>query len=455
MNDIQELVRGDQVLVVVPTPLLQLEDASSRPRSCAVSEEPQALSAPTLSSPAPAKEDLVESEAREPLRELCKNDKETSESPEQEQNQEEDSDDSEKVTEYVAKVLEKLVKQRAKNSKLSAILDKKGLTSEKKSSQLQSLIQELEEIQNENSKTDSVNENNCDENNSKENLSPLRPKYAGKLDALVPSTGSKDASPVQKKSLENLSIEDVLQVSRREISYGSRFPGQVVEEHLDIVNKSGCDFVVQIVVTCLNDDLQDTEEYVYSVRRSHLYDYNDKHYLIMAPYSCAGFKFALKVPNIRVNGTIMGQVKVSVQGMSGSFNLDLTTKVTIPKVFCPKELHCRGLSYNVVKLAVKEGKKQDMKLPIRNTGDVPITLELEFYEPKDAQESGERPLVDCLVHPNVITIAPNSNTLTTVMVKPYKAMQGVDRPKATRKILTGRVRDSALVYSFVFWIEVY
>jgi len=458
MNDIQEFVRDDQVLVVVPEPLLRLEDAHShsRPRSCAVDEEPQALSAPTLLSPAPAKEDVVETETREPLRELCKNDKESSENPEQEQNQEEDTDSSDKVTDYVSKVLEKLVKQRVKTSKLSAILEKKGLAPEKKSSQLQSLIHELEEIQNDNTKADLVDENDSDDNNSKENLSPLRPKYAAKADALVPSTGSKDASPTHKKPLDNYTIEDVLQISRRDISYGFRFPGQVVEEHLDIVNKSGCDFVVQIIVSCINDDLQDTEEYVYSVRRSHLYDYNDKHYLIMAPHSCAGFKFALKVPNMKLNGTIMGQIKISVQGMSGSYTLDLTTNVAIPKVFCPKELHFKGLNYNIVKLAVKEGKKQDMKIPIRNSGDVPITLELEFYEPKDGQESGERPLFDCLVHPNVINIAPNSNALTTIMVKPWKIMmQGVDKPKGARKILTGRVRDSALVYSFVFWIEVY
>jgi len=176
----------------------------------------------------------------------------------------------------------------------------------------------------------------------------------------------------------------------------------------------------------------------------------------MAPYSCAGFKFALKVPNMRLNGTIMGQVKVSVQGMTGGYTLDLTTSVSIPKVFCPKELHFKGLNYNIIKLAVKEGKKQDFKIPIRNQGETPVTLELEFHEPENNR--GERPLFECMVHPNVITIAPNSNTLTSLMVKPCKFLASKkesDKPRSERKILVGRVKDSALVYSFVFWMEAY
>jgi len=256
--------------------------------------------------------------------------------------------------------------------------------------------------------------------------------------------------------MANFSVEDVLQISRREISYGHCFPGQILEEHLDIVNKSGHDFVVQIIVSCSNDELQETEEYVYSVRRSHLYDYNDKHYLIMAPYSIASFKFAMKVPNLRINGKVDGQVEVSIQGASGSYILDLTTNVTVPKVFCPKELLFKGLDYKVVKIAVKEGKKQDFKIPIRNQGEAPITLELEFHDPET--NKGERPLFDCMVHPNVITIGPNNNTLTTLLVKPCKFLpskKDSDKPRSERKILVGRVKDSALVYSFVFWLEVY
>jgi hypothetical protein len=329
--------------------------------------------------------------------------------------------------------------------------------SERNVAQIQNLVHDFEDACESNGK-EPENENSTD-SHSKENLSPQRARQSAKIEALVPSNGSRGASPLQQKNLSKYTVEDLLQISKRDISFGVRMPGQIVEESLDIVNKSGHDFVVQIIVTCLNDDLQNTEEYVYSVRRSHLYEYNDKHFLIMAPYSCAGFKFALKIPNLRLGGNVIGQAEVSIQGVSGSYVLDFTSRVSIPKVFCPKELHFAGLNYNIIKLAVKEGKKQDHKIPLRNNGEVPVSMELEFYEPKDAQGKTERAYFDCLVHPNTITINPNSTALVTVMVKPWKMLMplkgGLEKSKGSRKILIGRVRDSAVVYSFVFWIEIY
>jgi len=402
----------------------------------------------TNSFSTPSKEEVQSIEDREPLRTVCNNDKENQENPEQEQNEngEESNESGDKITDYVAKVLEKLVNQRNKMAKLTSVLEKKGLLTERKS-QDQAPVQDTATEDT----TKEVSENDVCDGYSKENLSPVKSKPEVKAEAIVAK-----GILAEKKTVADYTIEDVLQISRREISYGYCFPGQILEEHLDIVNKSGHDFVVQIIVTCSNDELHDTEEYVYSVRRSHLYDYNDKHYLIMAPYSIASFKFAMKVPNMRINGKVNGQVNISIQGASGSYTLDLTTNVTMPKVFCPKELFFKGLDYKVVKLAVKEGKKQEFKIPIRNQGEAPVTLELEFHEPDT--NKGERPLFECMVHPNVITVAPNSNTLTSLLVKPCKFLapkKESDKPRAERKILTGRVKDSALVYSFVFWMEVY
>lgn len=411
---------------------------------------------------APVMEETPQTEDREPLRVACSNDKENKENPEQEQNEaeeEEDGENKDNITDYVAQVLEKLVKQRNKMAKLTSVLEKKGLLTERKVSQDQAIVQEVDTESNakEEAAVEAVEDDSCSNSNSKENLSPTRSKPEAKTDNTVAvCTGPKTVALAEKKpaAAVNFSIKDVLEISRKEITYGHCFPGQIAEEQLDIVNKSGHDFVVQIVVNCLNDDLQDTEEYVYSIRRSHLYDYNDKHYLIMAPYSVAGFKLAMKVPSMRMNGRIIGNVCISVQGAMGSFIIDLNANVSVPKVFCPKELCFKGLDYKVVKLAIKEGKKQEFKIPIRNQGEAPVTLELEFHEPESNRE--QKPLFDCLVHPNVVTVAPNSNALTSLLLKPVKSVRkDGEKPKSERKILVGRVKDSALIYSFVFWVEVY
>jgi len=414
------------------------------------------LTAPIASNftiPPPPKEESTDSDVREPLREISKYAKDNQEVPSHEQEQEaENTERVDKLNDYVTKILEKLVNQKNKMAKLASVLEKKGLSVEKKDLHIENMVQEFEEIVSK----EKIN----DENYCKENLSPVKSKHSVAKFEDIAHHEERVTSPKGhgQSSITKFNLKDILQISRSEISFGTRLPGQIVEEHFEIVNKSGHDFVVQIFLSCLNEELQNTDEYVYSVRRSHLYDYNDKHYLIMAPHSCAEFKFALKVPNLKLKGHILGEVKVSIQGLSGEYNVDLSAKVTIPKVFCPKELSCLGLDYKVIKLAVKEGKKQDIKIPIKNTGDVPVTLELEFHEPSGCKNSQERALFDCMIHPNVITIPAKGTTLTNVLIKPWKilsAIKDLGKQKPSRKILVGKVRDSVLVYSFVFWIEIY
>jgi len=450
MNLVENMSEINQL---VPTPML--------------SQDFTAPSAFISTAPAPTSEETTENETREPLKDISKQAKGNSESPEQEQEQEESqtTEGTEKINDYVHKVLEKLVKQRNKVTKLTALMEKKGLIVDKNALQIGNLSQEFEEIvANTLGKEALQMDKDDDENitthhhkNSKENLSPEKRKQITLRCGTDEKKHAANSSPL--KIVPKYQVQDVLQISRKTISYGNRFPGQIVEEDFEVINKSSQDFVVQIFVNCLNEELQNTDEYVYSVRRSHLYDYNDKHFLIMAPYSSASFKFALKAPNLKFSDKINGEVRISIQGLPGNYILPLDAGVSIPKIFCPKELRCNGLEYPVIKIAVKEGKKQDIKIPIRNHGDVPVTLELDFYEPKvENKPKGQRCLFDCMVHPNTITIPANGQTLTNILIKPWKILSVVkdlEKQKPARKILLGRVRDSTLVYSFVFWIEVY
>jgi len=432
MTTTQDFTQVDQLAAFSGFPLAQ--DLHNRLFDNEESSSNTAPSAFVATTPAPESTEDV----REPLREISGPSASNNEEGEQEQSEE-------KLSEYVSKVLEKLLQQKDSIAKLGSIIDQKTV----KSSQVEELIRELDA--NESASTDESSEDSDD--GSKENLSPTHSKQvSSKLEFVAASPERVLASSPSQKAVPQFKLEDVLEISRKTINFGTRFPGQIVEEHLDIVNKSKHEFVVQIFVNCLNEELDNSDEYVFSVRRTHLYDYNDKHYLIMAPYSSASFKFALKVPNMKIIGNIQGEVKIGIQGQEDFHLIDLVGSVTIPKVFCPKELTCRGLDYKVIKLAVKEGKKQDMKIPIRNNGDVPVTLELEFYEPQDQNQKKDK--FDVMVHPNVITINPNSVAIANILVKPHKGASGL-KDKPSRKILTARVRDSALVYSFVFWIEFY
>jgi len=154
-----------------------------------------------------------------------------------------------------------------------------------------------------------------------------------------------------------LSLNEIVSISTQRINFGVGMPGKIVEESLDITNKTNEDIVVQIFVDCLNPEFKESEEYIYSIRRSHLYDYNDKHYLIMSPYSSASFRITLKIPNVKQEIDILGDVKIGVRGVKGVNKIGLSSRVIVPRVICPKELFSTDIKCNIIKLAIKQGKK--------------------------------------------------------------------------------------------------
>jgi len=268
------------------------------------------------------------------------------------------------------------------------------------------------------------------------------------------------AMAMNLKKLQKYSVKQLLHVSKAKISFGNGLPGQIVEESLDIVNKTNQNLIVHITLDCDNHEFRDTEEYVYSIRRSHLYDFNDKHYLIMAPFSSASFKVTLKVPNVKKEGDNNGSADISIKGLKESLKVLLESKIKVPKVICPKALHHKSAKLDIIKLAAKEGKKQEYKLPFKNEGDVPITLEFSFHNPGEAYK-GET--VDCSVYPQTVTIQPNSSSLLNFSAKVGQQIRVKDRKDShhkgkgvcAKKVLLGKVKDTNLIYSYYFCIETY
>lgn len=68
---------------------------------------------------------------------------------------------------------------------------------------------------------------------------------------------------------------------------------------MDIFNKCNESLVVKVVVLCHNEEFEDDDEYVYSVRKITNYDYNERFIVLIPPYKSMNFKIALKVPNIK------------------------------------------------------------------------------------------------------------------------------------------------------------
>ena len=253
-------------------------------------------------------------------------------------------------------------------------------------------------------------------------------------------------------------IQDLVEVNRKNIDFGVQLPGKIVEESLQIINKSDQTLTIETYISCQNPELQDTLEYVYSIRNTSNYDYNERHSFTVGPHSLVSFKVALNVPASKsVSNEIQGQVRVITPNCQGELRVALKCNTIIPKVFCPKQLYSTVLRQNLINLAIESTKTQERKLPIKNDSDVEVTLELSFYTPPGvfANEGCE-----ISITPKVLTIPARGKATVTIVVKPLQ--QDLKNPvvespkkKAVQRVLIAKAQNSSVFYSFLLRIETF
>jgi len=71
-------------------------------------------------------------------------------------------------------------------------------------------------------------------------------------------------------------VRDILTVSLENIRFGVVFPGNIFEDAVEIANRSNDTVVLKAVGLCLNPEFDSHGEYVYSIRKTTNYDYNEK-----------------------------------------------------------------------------------------------------------------------------------------------------------------------------------
>ena len=265
-------------------------------------------------------------------------------------------------------------------------------------------------------------------------------------------------SQQNQRMSKRLTIHDILLITRRSIDFGTCMLGQITEESFEVTNRSNQNILLQIEVDCFNPELQETEEYVYSLRRSNNQDYNDRHYIIMTGLSTASFKMALKVPLVKSASEIIGETKFSVQGLQGAFCITMQSNIITPKITCPKILYNPQIKCEMLKLAVKKGKKQEAKIPLKNESDIPVTIELGFYTPRHIEL--ERKYC-CLIYPNIITLPPQTTGAISLYIKDVSSgnndvkKDNCNSLEVIKEVLIGRVVDSAVFYSFALSVDLY
>ena len=92
---------------------------------------------------------------------------------------------------------------------------------------------------------------------------------------------------------------------------------------------------------------------------------------------------------------------------------------------------------NIVHLAIKIGKKQDAKIPFKNTYNGPLTIETDWID------NGEDQSYTAVSHPQNLVVQPNGMFLINVILKDnihYK--QKKEKKTEIKKILLLKIKNS-------------
>lgn len=66
---------------------------------------------------------------------------------------------------------------------------------------------------------------------------------------------------------------------------------------------------------------------------------------------------------------------MTVNGYDSYISVPITCSVEIPKILCTRQLFQASRSSKVIKLAIRRGKKNDCKIPFKNTYGYALQLE--------------------------------------------------------------------------------
>lgn len=112
------------------------------------------------------------------------------------------------------------------------------------------------------------------------------------------------------------------------IIFQSGLPGQILEEGFEVYNKVNEEIKYKVHLQIDNQEFSELEEYVFSMRRTGGYDYNDKYLIIQSPWVKSTYKVAVKIPNISQERRITGTLEIYGDAFLGKIEVKIISPVT-------------------------------------------------------------------------------------------------------------------------------
>lgn len=163
-------------------------------------------------------------------------------------------------------------------------------------------------------------------------------------------------------------LKDVLKLNVQSINFGNLYPGSICEHNLDIFNKNKNNLSFKIRILCLNETFNELDEYVFSMRRTGGYEYNDNFLIVQAPWVKSMYKVAIKIPCVHNNEKINGLLEITSQNHPDKIEIPLNTNITIPKLVSERMMLDQEIGCYHMKFGLKNPKRQDFKISFRNKG---------------------------------------------------------------------------------------
>ncbi|KAL4471666.1 hypothetical protein ABPG74_008559 [Tetrahymena malaccensis] len=356
---------------------------------------------------------------------------------------------------------QKTIKQQNNQSKQDEIKQKK-YSEEKDDYQYSSSQSQREEDKAR--KSYSYNNSSSQNISSKQQQSYQQSQYPSK------SHQTQYQSIVSRNQQVYSHVNEILQLSIDSIKFGVVFPGNIFEEQVQIVNKTNETVFIKVVGLCLNPEFDSHGEYVYSIRKTINYDYNEKLMFSIPGYQSIKVHIALKVPNINEEKIIKGSFAVTVNGYDSYISIPITSTVEIPKIICTRQLFHASRSSKVIKLAIRRGKKSDCKIPFKNTYSYTLQLEPFWLSDQTNQQhvtnlkDGSLCPFQLNLSPQVITVQPKSLFMINLLLRPNqyfkeynekRMLTGDKTPLHIKNILIFRIVNSSLLFHYPVSLEVY
>ena len=294
--------------------------------------------------------------------------------------------------------------------------------------------------------TDQETPNTTETTNPSQSTPPTKPTEN-------PPPPTKEKPEAEDKKLADMKISEVLKVNCQNIDFGEVMPGQIIEETVIILNNMNKTKVpFKVKVNCLSEEFEDLDEYVYSMRRptpNEVFNYNDTFLIILAQKAISYYKLAIKVPNVKEEVKILGNIEiVSDETKESRIEVPISASVVLPKIKCEKMMRIKSLNMSVIKLFMKNPVRQDFRISLKNCASQVVFVEFSIV--KNERTAGS---LDFNFYPAQISLQPFAPNNFVMSIKVNRG-EGEILDREIKFILIAKVRNSSAIFSYPAFLTI-